>query len=112
MSGPRLKAKALVQSIVRRAAVRGSFATVVHSGDEDAGAVFVSLVKGRDDCELLAPSRDPEDGSAVWLPVLQEGAKTEADIATYISRERRIDPDLWLLEVEAADGWNPFDDLD
>lgn len=110
MSQPRVTSKILVQSIVRRAAVRGSFATVVHSGDDDAGAVYAKIVRGRNDSTLLAPSRRPEDGKAVWLPALGEGISDEAAADAYIERERRIDPDLWLVEVEDKDGWNPFDD--
>jgi len=108
MSVPRLKAKALVQSIVRRAAIRGSFATVLSSGDDDAGAVYIKVMRGRDDCLFLAPSRRPEDGSAVWLPALGKDSVTEAEIETYLARERRIDPDLWVVEIEDRDGWNPM----
>ena len=108
MSEPRLKAKVVVQSIVRRAANRGVFATVMHSGDDDAGAIFIKIVRGRNDCTLLAPSRRPEDDKVVRVSVLKDGVIDEMAADEHIARERRIDPDLWLVEIEDRDGWNPM----
>jgi len=107
----RLKAGIIVQSAIRRANARGVPATVVRHGDDDAGQVFVVVNRGRDiGCLLLAPSRDYDSGKTVWRPPLGEAPVPESEADAYLERERRVDPDLWVLEIEDRDGWHPFDE--
>ena len=110
MSDARVKSGLLVQSIVRRASARGTPATVLQKGDEDAGAVYVKIFRGMGvGCTLLAPTRDPESGQLVWLSVTGDAPTPESEADAYLEREKRIDPDFWVLEIEDRDGWNPFD---
>ncbi|MDF1793859.1 MAG: DUF1491 family protein [Thalassobaculaceae bacterium] len=112
MTEARLKAGIIVQAAIRRATIRGTPATVVRHGDDDAGQVFVVVNRGRDiGCVLLAPSRDYDTGKTVWRTPLGEDPVPERDADAYLERERGVDPDLWVLEIEDRDGWHPFDDL-
>ena len=40
-------------------------------------------------------------GTRIWMP-LTDGAETEVDAA--LARQRRFDPDLWVIEVEDRQG--------
>ena len=109
MTEARLKSQVIVQSAIRRASMRGIPATVARRGDPDAGAIYVKLNLGpRAGCTVLAPTRDYERERTWWRPATGEQPVPEADADAYIERERRIDPDLWVLEIEDRDGWNPF----
>ena len=48
------------------------------------------------------------DGVLGWLPIYSEGAAEDSEVEAYIARSVKRDPDLWVIEVERADGDNPF----
>lgn len=109
MTEARLKSLVIVQSAVRRASMRGISATVARRGDPDAGAIYVKINLGpAAGCTVLAPTRDYERELTRWRPATGDAPVPEADADAYIERERRIDPDLWVLEIEDRNGWNPF----
>ena len=111
MIEPRLKAGIIVQAAIRQASMRGIPATVVRHGDDDAGQVFVVVNRGRDiGFELLTPARDYDSGKTIWRRPLGDAPLPEHEVDAHIEKERRIDPDLWVLEIESRDGWHPFDE--
>ena len=111
MPEARLKSQVIVQSTIRRASMRGIVATVVRRGDPDAGAIYVILNRGRDaGCTVLAPTRDYYRDLTWWRKATCDDPVPEADAEAYLERERRVDPDLWVLEIEDRDGWNPFEE--
>ncbi|MGH7030232.1 MAG: DUF1491 family protein [Stellaceae bacterium] len=95
----RLKTGLWVKTLIRRCDLAAVAAVVVSRGDEDSGAVLIKL-NGRDDgCSVLAQARGP-DGELLWMRAT--GAVAEADADAYISRQRRRDPDLWVVEIESG----------
>ena len=49
-----------------------------------------------------APPSPGPDGGRVWM---QPHASTdEADLDAYVARSLRIDPDLWVVEIEDREG--------
>jgi hypothetical protein len=46
-------------------------------------------------------------GQRVWM-ILTEGPEPEVDAV--LARQRRIDPDLWIIEVESRDGRDLLDE--
>ena len=45
----------------------------------------------------------------IWEKYWEQGMqRAESDDIFDFERERRIDPDLWVLEIEDRGGWNPF----
>ncbi|MHA7873018.1 MAG: DUF1491 family protein [Hyphococcus sp.] len=99
---PRLKTHIRVAAQLRRAQGAGAFATVARRGDPDAGAVAVKLYLGGRTARLFIQSRDL-DGNAVW----REPFETETDepaIDAWLEKETRIDPDLWVVEIEDKEG--------
>ncbi len=91
-----------VYALIRRVELGGSFATVVRKGDARGGAVLVKTINRRNgEVRLWAEATGPE-GNPVWMrPVISEN---EADLDAYIARAARIDPDIWVVEVEDAEG--------
>lgn len=108
MTEPRLKTEIWVKACVRRASVENIALAVVKRGDPDGGAVLVKLNRHAEGCVVFTETRDV-NGARAWhkgtgaVPV----PETEAD--AYIARNRRIDPDLWVIEVEDRQGRLPFD---
>jgi hypothetical protein len=91
-----------VYALIRRAELGGAFATVARKGDARAGAVLVKTLDRRGGQARLYAQAFGAQGDQVWMrPVDSSG---EADVDAYIERAARIDPDLWVVEIEDADG--------
>lgn len=107
MTEPKLKAKLFVHAAIRRCGVENIPAVVVRKGDEDAGTVLVKLNRFEAGCEVFTQVRDPE-GRLAWMRATGPEPVPEAKADAYIERQRDIDYDLWVLEVESRDGRVPF----
>ena len=107
MAEPRVKVGLWVQMALRLGDQDGRPGMVLRKGDPDAGGVLVVL-RGREGLAVLSQMR-AADGAAAWMrgtganPVDQESADS------YIARQIRFDPDLWVIEFEAPDLLPPFE---
>jgi len=90
-----------VGALIRRAELSGAFAVVVRKGDPRAGAVLVKVMDRRDRSWRLFSEATRGDGERVWMQPLKG---EEADLDAYVERSRRIDPDLWVVEIDDAEG--------
>ena len=91
-----------VSALIRRAEMGGAFATVVRKGDPRAGAVLVKAVdRGRDQVRLYAEATGA-DGGRIWMRPARGDEERELD--AYVDRAARIDPDLWVVEIEDKQG--------
>lgn len=91
-----------VAALIRRAELAGAFATVARKGDARAGAVVVRTRRLEDGaCRLFVSATGPE-GDTVWIQPLREAGEAELD--AYAERARRIDPDIWVVEIEDRQG--------
>jgi hypothetical protein len=102
----RLTSDFWVSAYRMRLEAMGAAVYVAARGDPTAGAVFVklSMLDGR--AELWGRSVSAE-GERVWAR-LAEGAEAAVDEAA--ARQRRYDPDCWLVEVEDRRGRALLDD--
>lgn len=103
---PRLRTEIRVAAQLRRCAAAGAFAHVARKGDPDAGAVAVKVFIGRSDTGPLARLHIQSvtlDGAAAWREPF-EGPAAEDKIDAWLEKERRIDPDLWVIEIEDPRG--------
>ncbi|MFN6952211.1 MAG: DUF1491 family protein [Albidovulum sp.] len=82
-------------------------AYVTARGDPTAGAVLVKLATLDGRARLFQRSFDLTSGRRAWV-VLAEGAEAEVDAA--VARQRKMDPDLWVLEVESREGRTLLDE--
>lgn len=106
MDEPRLKTHIRVGAHLRRARAGGAFATIARKGDPDAGVVMVKLYLGAGQARLFVQSRDLE-GRPVWRDPLGEPGgppQAESEIDRWLEKERAIDPDLWIVEIEDREG--------
>lgn len=91
-----------VGALIRRAELAGAFAMVVRKGDPRAGAVLVKTLDRRAGTARLYAEATRGDGERVWMQPV--AADTEPDLDAYIERARRIDPDIWVVEIDDAKG--------
>jgi len=99
MGTPRLKAGFRAAAIIRRAQLAGHFAALVKRGDEDAGALLLQLEYADRRMDLLMEA-NRGDGARIWRCLNGEGPADAARAADLVAKEKRIDPDLWIIAVE------------
>ncbi|MEW9806829.1 DUF1491 family protein [Mesorhizobium marinum] len=95
-----------VSALVKRLFSGGGFAAVLKRGSTEAGAVFVIL-------------RDRMGGAALFGPAPQTSYDTakpeermfnrydladEAALDARLEKEKRFDPDIWIVEIEPGQG--------
>lgn len=103
----RLTADFWVRAYLRRLELAGIPAYVTARGDATAGAVLVKLATLDGKARAFQRSFDLMTGARAWV-TLTEGPEPEVDAA--IARQRRTDPDLWVIEIEARDGRTLLDE--
>ena len=94
----KLKSQIYVQSIIRRAEVAGASAWLVRHGAEDAGAVFLKINRLDGNLLVLSPARRGE-GERIWTRPLGDSCD-EAAVSSYLERQLKFDPDIWIVEIE------------
>lgn len=87
-----------VAALIRRVEKGGAFAMVLRKGDARAGAVLVKLLDRRAGTTRLLAEATRGDGERVWMRPLR--STDEQDLDGYIKRTVRIDPDVWVVEIE------------
>ena len=107
MTEPRLKAGLWVKTVLRLSDIGGRPGAVLRKGDPDAGGVLVVL-RGRDGFLVLSQVR-AADGAAAWMRGTGAEPVDQAAADTYVERQVRFDPDLWVVEFEAPDLRLPFE---
>ncbi|MCU0908286.1 MAG: DUF1491 family protein [Rhodobacteraceae bacterium] len=102
----RLTARVWVDAYLTRLRLAAIPAYVIAKGDATAGAVLVKLATLDGRAQAFQRSFDLMTGGRVWV-VLADGPEPDVDAA--ISRQRRHDPDLWVIEVEDRAGRHLLD---
>lgn len=86
--------------------VQGLYGAVVKRGAEEAGAIYVIIDHRDGSCHLFGPAPGPaydDEGERRWAVELSPPA-TSADATALLARKQRIDPDIWIVEVDDRDG--------
>jgi hypothetical protein len=89
-------------ALIRRAELAGAFAMVLRKGDARAGTVLVKVIDRRDRTARLYSEAFRGDGERVWMEPVR--ADSEAELDAYVERQVGRDPDLWLVEIDDAEG--------
>jgi hypothetical protein len=92
-----LPASTLVPALVRQVQGAGGFATVLRKGSQWGAAL---ILVHRDGATVAAYEKVPTlDGKPSWRRAA-EGSET---VDTFLDRQARFDPDLWVVELDIAD---------
>ena len=97
----RLKAGIWVKALIRRCDLAAIGVAVLARGDPDAGAILLKLSPREGGCTVLAQARRP-DGAAIWMRATGNAPVSESEAEAYIFRQRKRDPDLWVIEIETG----------
>ena len=95
----RLKTELRVSAILKRAQGAGAFAVIVRRGDADAGALWVIVRQGPD--LLRYTEQMTMSGTREWY---QDGPFDETEIQLRVNKAVDRDPDIWIVEIEDAQG--------
>jgi len=90
-----------VRALIRRAEVSGAYASIARMGSEEAGAVFIKVVRPDRTCTVLEQVRRGE-GDLAWMKPI--GDTDEERAKAYFEKQIRFDPDLWIVEIEDREG--------
>lgn len=96
-----LNADLWVSALIRRAELAGGFGYVARRGDRSHGSVLLKVINLRTrDAYLLREAGNGDE--TVWIRPNQ--SLDEGELDSYIERQLRFDPDLWVVEIEDAQG--------
>ncbi|HEV2365320.1 MAG TPA: DUF1491 family protein [Caulobacteraceae bacterium] len=99
---PLIATEVWVGSLIRRVELGGGFAAVLRKGDPRAGAVLIRTADYRAGDFRLYASAERGEGERVWMRPTRQ--TDEATLEAYVARAVAVDPDLWVVEIEASDG--------
>jgi hypothetical protein len=112
----RLKSAIWVAAYVRRCHIEGAYAVVRRRGAEEAGAIFIKIARLDGTADLFGPAPQTAFDHArpaerAFVACLKVQPAAEADVESYLTREARFDPDLWIVEVEDRSGRHFLDQV-
>lgn len=110
----RLKSGIWVAAYLRRCATEGAFAVVRRRGAEEAGAVFVKIDRLDGTADLYGPApqtafEDAHPTDRAFVACLKTQPAPAADAESYLEKQLRFDPDIWIVEVDDKAGRNFLD---
>jgi hypothetical protein len=106
----RLKSSIWVAAYLRRCNVEGVFAAVRRRGAEEAGTIFIKVSRLDGTATLYGPAPQtafeeshPFDRAFVAIAGAAKPVP-EAEVESYLAKEIRFDPDVWIVETEDREG--------
>ena len=107
---PRIKAELWVKAHIRKCNAQAIPVTVVRRGDDQAGALIIKVNQLALGCTILVPA-NTLDGGRKWRRATGENLVPENEADTYIENQLKMDPDIWVLEIEDRLGRHLVDDI-
>ena len=99
----RLPAHLEVSALIRQVAAEGGFGAVIRKGEREAGTILVVLSERGGNSR--AYERMPQlDGTRGWHCSQRQDNENALDFTNYLDRRADQDPDLWIVELDIADG--------
>jgi hypothetical protein len=99
----RLPAHIEVGGLLRQVQAAGGFAMVLSKGERDAGTLMVVITEGGRNSR--AYERMPQlDGTRAWVRSRSQAPDNPNEFSEYLTKRGAQDPDLWVIELDIADG--------
>jgi hypothetical protein len=90
-----------VSALLRRVDAAGGFGAVLHRGDEMGGIILVHCAEKGQFYGLFERLTDL-DGRQKLVRCGPDASDQDIEYINYISKRKRSDPDLWLVELNVA----------
>jgi hypothetical protein len=112
----RLKSGIWVAAYLRRCEIEGASAVLRRRGAEEAGAIFIKVSRLDGTADLYGPAPqsafdEARPSDRVFSAALKSLPVPEAEVESYLVRQIRFDPDLWIIEVEDRTGRHFLDHI-
>ena len=104
----RLRSKIWVQAYLKRLELQTIAAYVTAHGDDHSGAILIKVMKMDGSAKLYQKAFDLQNNRNAWVKIL-DGLDVEID--NLLEKQKANDPDLWVIEIENANGQNYLDDF-
>ena len=99
----RLPAHLEVSALIRQVEVEGGFGMVIKKGEREAGTILVLLAENGQNSRLY--ERMPQlDGTRSWHCSKKQDNENKEEFSGYLERRAKQDPDVWILELDIANG--------
>lgn len=99
----RLPAQLEVAGLIRRVQAEGGFAAVLQRGAEQGGTILVVLTENSANTRVY--ERMPQlDGKRIWHISRQQDPEKPEEFTGYLNRRGSQDSDLWIVELDIANG--------
>jgi hypothetical protein len=99
----RLPAHLEVSGLIRAVEAAGGFAMVLNKGERDGGTILVICAENGGNRRLYERMPSPE-GHREWRLSRSEETENKPEFDLYLSRRCSQDPDLWMIELDIANG--------
>ncbi|MBB6124093.1 DUF1491 family protein [Sphingobium subterraneum] len=95
----RLASHMLVSQLIRRVQAAGGFATVLRKGDPISGMILIQALEKGEETGLFERIGGL-DNKAELVPAGKAHWGNKDEMAQYIARRVRSDPDIWIVELD------------
>lgn len=107
MRSQRLKSALWVKALLRQFNQESVQAVLRHKGDEEAGALLIILQDIHENYVILR-----EEGTQWHRPPIKKNTDIPPflQIETYLTKQKNIDPDLWIIEITVENCLSPIEE--
>lgn len=98
-----LTSQLLVGALVRRTNAEGGSAMVLRKGEATSGTIVLQLLERGQNMGLFERVTDLS-GQKQLRPCGPRQSEQDTEILQYIDKRMRVDPDIWFVELDIADG--------
>lgn len=102
----RLKPAIWIEALRRRAEAKGAYVMVLQKGDQDGGSVSLIVENSLQDSALYT-AQTQMDGTRGWHC---ENGLSAYDLQKRITSLKRMDQDMWIIEITNSNGQNFLDE--